>query len=148
MTALTPRALLAFALVGLVACDPPPAAAPECPAEPLVAYGGFQADGVLEIVVLAPFNASTARVFDTVQPDEVIGGALLHQSGDNYLRVSILPDDDATKAIVRTVHLCAPKGTDATDGRLYPHLSLVVELPASREEGVPVKVSISIEAEA
>lgn len=144
-----PRALLAvFALVGALACDEPPVSAPECPVEPLVAYGGFQADGVLEIVVLAPFKASSAHMFDTIQPDDVIGGALLRQSGDNYLRVSLLPDADATQAIVRTVHLCAPKGTDPTDGRLYPHLALTVALPASRDDGVPVHVVISIEGEA
>ncbi len=149
MTELRSRALLSvFALVALSACDPPPTSAPECPVEPLVAYGGFQADGVLEIVVLAPFKASTAHMFGTVQPEDVIGGALQHQSGDNYLRVSMIPAADATQSIIRTVHLCAPKGTDPTDGRLYPHLSLVIALPASREEGVPVHVTISVEAEA
>lgn len=152
----TPRARRAPLLVGLVGvlgvvgamgCEEPPVSAPECPAEPLVAYGGFQAEGVLEIVVLAPFKATTAHMFDTIQPEDVVGGVLLGQSGDNYLRVSILPEASATQAIIRTVHLCALPGTDPTDGRLYPHLALTVTLPASREEGVPVQVSIAIEGE-
>lgn len=134
------------ALGSLVACEPPPVAADACPADPLVAYGGFQADGVLEMVVIAPFKpSSVARQFDTVQPEDVTGAALVHQTGDNYLRISVLPQAGAKQVIVRTVQLCAPSGTDPTDGSLYPHLSLIVDLPDDHAEGVPVSVTIAID---
>jgi hypothetical protein len=127
-----------------VACDPPPVAAAACPTEPLVAYGGFQAEGVLEVVVVAPFKSSSSvREFDTVQPEDVTGAALVHQSGDNYLRVSLLPQAGSKQVIVQVVQLCAPSGTDPTDGSLYPHFSLIVDLPADQSEGVPVHVEIS-----
>lgn len=138
----------AIALAALFGCEPPPVAAPACPAEPLVAYGGFIADGALEVVVIAPFMASSSvRQFDAVQPQDVTGAALLHQSGDNYLRVSVLPEVGATEVEIRTEQICAPSGTDPTDGSLHPHLSLIVELPADHAEGVPVHVAIEIDGE-
>lgn len=143
------RLVVALGVASLAACDPPPVAAPACSADPLVAYGGFQADGVLELVVVAPYVASsTAAQFDTVQPTDVTGAALIHQSGDNYLRVSVLPDANASQVIVQTEQLCAPSGTDPTDGSLHPHISLIVDLPGDRSEGVPVHVEISIAGDA
>lgn len=148
LVALSSAVVAAVSFLALVGCEPPPVAAPACPSEPLVAYGGFIADGALEVVVVAPFkSSSSAHQFDTVQPEDVTGAALLHQSGDNYLRVSVLPEAGATAIEIRTEQICAPSGTDPTDGSLHPHLSLTVDLPADRSEGVPVHVEIEVDGE-
>jgi hypothetical protein len=141
------RSLLRLLLVPLIAatigCDPPPVSAPTCSTEPLVAYGGYLEDGVLEVVLLAPFKANSGtHLFDTVQPQDVFGAALLKQEGDNYLRVDVLPEDQATQVVIKGAQICAPPGTDPTDGSLYPHFQLIVDLPASNEAGDPVQVAI------